>query len=162
MPTQLEACQGACQAKKGPAGSSLGGQPQPQGSDVLPGQESVSEGPGRQGTQLYTVTCPHKAPALRGTWAPGSQGVCRVLGSGTQGVHGQGKPKPSAQDPHRPAADNSGPYRRLGAQTSSAVPRWPTPRRPVEKFAGASQTHTTQEAPERTAGSSLAVEMCLQ
>lgn len=45
VPTQLEACQGACQAKKGPAGSSLGGQPSPRGQmSCLDRSQSVGPG----------------------------------------------------------------------------------------------------------------------
>lgn len=128
------------EARRGPAGSS--GRPAPASGARRPARTGVSLCGARGGGHTASVLChvPTR-PGAQGHLGSWSQGVCRVLGSGTQSVHGQGKPKPRAQDPHWPAADNSGSYRRLRASASSAVPKWQTPRKPVEEFAGASDSH---------------------
>lgn len=97
VPTQLEACQGAGQAKKGPAGSSVGGQPQ--GSDVLPGQESVSAGPGWLGTQSLLCVMFPQGPVLGGTWAPGRQGVCVCWDPGHEVCTDRANPSPELRTP---------------------------------------------------------------
>lgn len=100
---------GACQARKGPAGSSREAGPSLRGQwSCL--DRSLSGARGRRAHSLYSVTCPHK-PWRSGPLGLPEPGSLPCGGSGTKGVHGQLRFIQEAP-----------------GLTSSAVPKWQTPR----------------------------------